>query len=675
MSKGFLGLALGVVLPVSAWAQDAAGLVSVSGYGTFHAAGVVVTITGDANRNATVALEWGAAGTTFRPGHPLARIDATHFAGSLFWLEPGRSYQARVTLADPDGVTGLPTAVTAFQTRPDALGEPTLRTLYVSPSGNDQNPGTSPSSPLRTIQRAANLAQAGDLVLVQPGVYRESVAVPRSGTAEQPIVFRGSGPGVVLDGADAAIAAGVAWTPGAGGTWSVVSGFATGHVVTDAGRLFRYDTVADLQALAAGAPGGFHFDGVRLHLKMADGSSPAAHAVHAARLEEGFVLDGRSFVRVEGLEIRHYGAGDYGKGVYLRYSSDCAIQGCRIHEIGAAGVWIKGGERHLVEANEIWDTSIAGWPWDRTKGSSAENNAIVLTDAVGRGHVLRRNQVHGTFNGIAPCGSAAPPSGVTSEVDVYENVLWDHTDDAFEPEGYCANVRLWGNRVRDVHMVVAAAPAAPGPLWVVRNAAWGFGSTRTSQTDGYMASALKINSGYPTPVGPLFVYHNTFLTEAPGTDAVALLNPGSGTFIRARNNVIAGTGYALYKVNPIPWDGDGNCLFTTDSSRLIYWEGMHYETLAAYRLAVGQEPAGLSAPPQLVDPAGGDFTPRDDSPLVDAALAIPGINDDFLGTAPDVGAVEASGLPSLRVTDTTVHEGWGGRPSPASACASRPRAS
>jgi hypothetical protein len=175
-----------------------------------------------------------------------------------------------------------------------------------------------------------------------------------------------------------------------------------------------------------------------------------------------------------------------------------------------------------------------------------------------------------------------------------------------------------------------------------------------------MASALKINSGYPTPVGPLFVYHNTFLTEAPGTDAVALLDPGSGTFIRARNNVIAGTHYALYKLNPIPWDGDGNCLYTTDGSRLVYWQGTRYDTLAAYQAAVGQEAAGLSAPPQLVDPAGGDFTPRAESPLVDAALAIPGINDQFLGAAPDVGAVEASGLPSLRVSDALVREGWGG---------------
>jgi hypothetical protein len=35
-----------------------------------------------------------------------------------------------------------------------------------------------------------------------------------------------------------------------------------------------------------------------------------------------------------------------------------------------------------------------------------------------------------------------------------------------------------------------------------------------------------------------------------------------------------------------------------------------------------------------------DFTPLASSALVDAALRIPGVNDDFNGCAPDIGAVE-----------------------------------
>jgi hypothetical protein len=241
-------------------------------------------------------------------------------------------------------------------------------------------------------------------------------------------------------------------------------------------------------------------------------------------------------------------------------------------------------------------------------------------------------------------------------VDAYDNVLYQHTDDAFEPEGYCANVRLWGNRIRDIHMAFAVAPAAPGPVYILRNVAYGIGNTRTSQLDGYTASALKINSGYPTPVGPLLVYHNTFLTESAGTDAIALLQPGESTFIRARNNVVAGTRYALDKVNTVSWSGDGDDLYTTSTSRFVSWEGTRYDTFAAFRSGTGQEPNGISAPPALVNPAAGDFRPQASSPLVDRAVALSGINDTFAGAGPDIGALEADSV-RVSIDDRAVAEG------------------
>jgi len=174
----------------------------------------VATVVGDDNRTASAELLWRPSGEgAYRTGHPLTRVDGAHFVGSLFWLTPGRQYELQVHLSDPDGVTGSPSASGTLSTRPDTLTEPTGRVLHVSPAGNDAAPGTDPSSPLRTIQRAANLSQPGDLVLIRPGVYRESVAVPRSGTSAQPIVFRGTDLGVILDGADGTIAAGVEWTP------------------------------------------------------------------------------------------------------------------------------------------------------------------------------------------------------------------------------------------------------------------------------------------------------------------------------------------------------------------------------------------------------------------------------------------------------------------------------
>ena len=66
--------------------------------------------------------------------------------------------------------------------------------LWVSPDGFDSNDGSS-SSPLATIQAAADRAAPGTAVLVRAGEYRENIKIPSSGTEDQPIWF------VSVDGA------------------------------------------------------------------------------------------------------------------------------------------------------------------------------------------------------------------------------------------------------------------------------------------------------------------------------------------------------------------------------------------------------------------------------------------------------------------------------------------
>src|SRR5512144_2040727 len=109
-----------LALSASGWAmaQNNASLTGLETYGTFESGGVVASITGDANGNASASLEWRAQGeSNFRPAHPLVRIDASHFVGSLFWLQPGQAYDVRVTLSDGDGVTGSPSATADLATR------------------------------------------------------------------------------------------------------------------------------------------------------------------------------------------------------------------------------------------------------------------------------------------------------------------------------------------------------------------------------------------------------------------------------------------------------------------------------------------------------------------------------------------------------------------------------
>jgi hypothetical protein len=55
--------------------------------------------------------------------------------------------------------------------------------FHVSTAGSDNNRGTR-SSPLRSIQRAADLARPGDVITIHKGVYRERVNPPRGGTSD-----------------------------------------------------------------------------------------------------------------------------------------------------------------------------------------------------------------------------------------------------------------------------------------------------------------------------------------------------------------------------------------------------------------------------------------------------------------------------------------------------------
>ncbi|MCA9138721.1 MAG: right-handed parallel beta-helix repeat-containing protein [Planctomycetales bacterium] len=70
------------------------------------------------------------------------------------------------------------------------------------PLASDTNAGIE-TAPLKTINRAAQLARPGDTVLVHQGIYRERVAPARSGSQEQPIVYTAApGEEVVIKGSD-----------------------------------------------------------------------------------------------------------------------------------------------------------------------------------------------------------------------------------------------------------------------------------------------------------------------------------------------------------------------------------------------------------------------------------------------------------------------------------------
>jgi hypothetical protein len=78
--------------------------------------------------------------------------------------------------------------------------------LYVSTTGNDSNSG-SKNAPFLTINKAAQVAVAGDVVVVKPGTYRPTLKIAplNSGTADKPIIYQAEVKGeVIIDGSESA---------------------------------------------------------------------------------------------------------------------------------------------------------------------------------------------------------------------------------------------------------------------------------------------------------------------------------------------------------------------------------------------------------------------------------------------------------------------------------------
>ena len=126
-----------------------------------------------------------------------ARMAIRQLAGLLASLMPlaGCSNSPPAESANWAAVAGADPAV--------ALAAAVPIRYYVAPAGSDTNPGSA-GSPFRTIQKAANVAGAGDTVIVRSGRYTGAsriVSLSRSGAPGNPITFMSENRwGAILDG-------------------------------------------------------------------------------------------------------------------------------------------------------------------------------------------------------------------------------------------------------------------------------------------------------------------------------------------------------------------------------------------------------------------------------------------------------------------------------------------
>lgn len=635
MTAALLALWTGV-----AAAQNGSVAGALELYPTLENVGVRLAYTGDANGNASARIEWRPAGASaWNAGMSLTRITGSRWAGSVLWLQADTPYDVRAIIEDPDGGA---TATGSTRTRAPLPVGPSGATYYVATNGSDSNSGSS-SAPFATLQAGLDAAQPGDAVRVRAGIYYQTLDTPRSGTATNPIHVLAD-PGAILDGSDPAFLNRGDWRNDGGGVWSVPFTGTTRLVAVDSTmRLYKQTSLANLNANANGMTQGWAAAGGRLYIKPEGGLNPNGRAVHVARYDMGAYID-VNYVRMTGFEVRYYGTSAAAAGLTLRGANHCELIGNSTHTIGGKGIYVRvSASDNLIEYNVCRDPRISGWPWDATKAHEEELQGI--SNRGGRGNVIRHNTVRGTFDGIDSGGDTSTED-VAADTDLHNNTIISVADDALETESFAGiNYRCYRNWVEDPLNCMSIAPNLVGPEYVLYNTFHNF------RKGGFK---LSISS-----TGQTWIMHNTIASTKSGTGPVYPTGPWSNKHFR--NNIMVGNGQPSIGddagESQTGNDFDGDLLHVQNYGNLVVWKGVAYANLTAFRNATGFETNGRSGDPRFAGASSGNYALLTGSPAIDAGIRFPGINDTFLGAAPDMGANEFSNgadvTPPAAVRDLT----------------------
>ncbi|MFN8412512.1 MAG: DNRLRE domain-containing protein [Anaerolineales bacterium] len=619
-------LAGSTFLPVVA-ASEENGLpafTKISLYPNIETMGVVVT---GSNLPKTAQLLYRQENeTAWRTGHLLMRIDSGRLVGSLFGLSAATSYFVKVV----DGATEISntasTQVNELQFVPTVV-------LHVNANAPLGGNGSS-ASPFRTIRDAVNRAKPGTQVLVADGVYHESVSFPVSGTTNNWIQVKAEGNGAVLEGSENL--SGNIWQPydAKKHIWVTKIKTSIRYLARNGQRFYMYDNLTGLINASGhnkvAMEEGWYMAPGTLKLYVRSIEDPSKYTWQVPTLNHAFDISSHDWIWIEGFEMRFYGTAS-GCGVCTKNSSHIVVRKNNIHNM-QNGVYIywngtdKQGNDTRIEYNEIYDPSIDEWPWKSTKATSMEGTAIVVSAHIGT--IVRENHIHNFFNGIYTGSSAGlENSGIAFDADIYNNNIHQITDDGLEPEGACINNRFRNNKVDTTLVGISLAPITQGPTWVVR-----------SVFSNYTGSSIKWDLKSD---GAVLIYHNTSWTNEKDVNAMSMISPTQNSIMR--NNIFQGNGYAFEA--PFTgslghdWNYDDWYTTCTDGPHFV-WEKKSYNTVSDLCKGAGLECNGFEDVPGLVDPANGNYSLLSSSSNIDRGVVIPGIDDDFAGKAPDLGAFE-----------------------------------
>ncbi len=602
-------------------------------------------IDGDDNRNATVSVSYRKkTEQAWKEGLPLLRIGNERinenalqyvtpngFAGSIFELDPDTAYECRFVMKDPDGIQGTTEQIVTVRTRAEPAPAAGGKVYHVYPpnfSGQKQEPaftgllaayytGSSSSDNFNTYPPRV---QPGDTILVHAGVYKDdryrygaglgtvssgSYFLTQSGTPTKPIAIKGAGDGEAI------------------------------------------------------------FDG--------DG---------AYNLFNVMAANDNYF---EGLTIRNTDLAFQGGLKNIAGSSGLTIKRCRFENVGRAIYTDWSGSRNYYIADNVmigrfnpnYLMGFTGRTWQNLPEFNPRLVSEYAVKVYGSGHVVAYNAISNFHDGVDvatygnPDGSPNPiRERLPVSIDFYGNDISNVEDNCIEADGGAHNIRVFRNRCfNHGHRALSVQPAFGGPVYFIRNLVYHAPEGGAVKFTASSSGIVMYHNTLIAPVKPMLLaasnvhYRNNLIlgkSETLETFAVETnTNYSSSDYNGFRPNEGAEFSFE-WSTPPLTmranFPGEPGALPFQQQVQLEAQarERRRFKTLKEFSAATGQDTHSVlvdwdvfvkAGPPgpdprTLYKPADFDFTLRPGSAAVDAGVRLPGVNDDFTGRAPDLGAYE-----------------------------------
>jgi len=342
-------------------------------------------------------------------------------------------------------------------------------------------------------------------------------------------------------------------------------------------------------------------------------------------------LSDRKWVFIKGLDVVN--AGDSAIAIKLNGASECVVSGCTIQSMWGIVAYKPGARNCYISDNVI--TGVNTW---NNEGMGAHGaNVGEGIEMTGPGNIICYNKV----SGFRDCISTMEDQHVVDQtcIDIYNNEIDLGLDDGIEADFCFSNCRIFRNRITNSFIGLSSQPGLGGPNYFYRNSMYnliygGYKLRRFSQGDVVLHNTVvKVGSGMGGNDSMDYVFFRNNLAIGGPTGGVNWGDYGSGK----------PCGADIYKPK-------AHCSFDFDAVGVFgvpYTATIGKQPFSAVEKHgvenITMEETFINVPfpdPPVPERSRQDLRIRKGAKVIDAALRIPNINDDFTGSAPDCGAYE-----------------------------------